>query len=478
MMRALVLLHRWLGVALCLLFAMWFASGIVMHFVPFPDLTEAERFAGLAPLDLTRVENGPATAVGASGITGVTRVRLVQRSDGPVYLVSRRPAVKAVRADDLADGAVRSAPLALAIALDYARRRQLDLSDPHVDVLTAADQWTVSGIYNRDRPLYRVALNDSLGTELYVSSTTGEIVLATTRRERIWNYFGSVPHWIYPTALRSRPAEWTRLVWWLSLVALIGVTAGMVVGVMRIEINGRRPQSPYRGWQAWHHVLGLCCMLFVWTWIFSGWLSMDDGQLFSTGRPNNAELASVTGVPTWNALSSDEVRRIGPAVREVEWFAFDGQVYRRERIGLNRQRLIGPDPRDTTPAGYLDADALRAVAGRLVPACQPPVVVAADDAYPAASVMQNAPVFRLVCGDDWFDIDAANGALLQKLDASRRTYRWVYGALHRLNIAALTSRPALRSSLIVILCGFGFVFSLTGVVIGWRRLRSCLQSPR
>ena len=35
-MRALILLHRWLGVAFCLLFAMWFATGIVMHFVPFP----------------------------------------------------------------------------------------------------------------------------------------------------------------------------------------------------------------------------------------------------------------------------------------------------------------------------------------------------------------------------------------------------------------------------------------------------------
>lgn len=49
MMGAIVLLHRWLGIAFCLLFAMWFASGIVMHFVPFPSLTDAERFAGLAP---------------------------------------------------------------------------------------------------------------------------------------------------------------------------------------------------------------------------------------------------------------------------------------------------------------------------------------------------------------------------------------------------------------------------------------------
>jgi hypothetical protein len=35
----------------------------------------------------------------------------------------------------------------------------------------------------------------------------------------------------------------------------------------------------------------------------------------------------------------------------------------------------------------------------------------------------------------------------------------------------LSARPTLRSALVVILCGFGLVFSLTGVVIGWRRLR-------
>src|ERR1700679_2236096 len=35
-MLLLATLHRWWGIAFCLLFAMWFASGIIMHFVPFP----------------------------------------------------------------------------------------------------------------------------------------------------------------------------------------------------------------------------------------------------------------------------------------------------------------------------------------------------------------------------------------------------------------------------------------------------------
>lgn len=39
-MRLLATLHRWWGVAFCLLFAMWFASGCVMHFVPYPGRSE------------------------------------------------------------------------------------------------------------------------------------------------------------------------------------------------------------------------------------------------------------------------------------------------------------------------------------------------------------------------------------------------------------------------------------------------------
>src|ERR1700685_2319649 len=112
MMRALILLHRWLGVAFCLLFAMWFASGIVMHFVPFPALTEAERFAGLAPIDLPDVRHSPTQAVAASGVVDAPRVLLVQRSDGPVYLVSSLARSAALRAVDLSDAAVHSRALA------------------------------------------------------------------------------------------------------------------------------------------------------------------------------------------------------------------------------------------------------------------------------------------------------------------------------------------------------------------------------
>ncbi len=38
MKKALIFLSKWLGIGLALLFLAWFASGIVMHYVPFPSL--------------------------------------------------------------------------------------------------------------------------------------------------------------------------------------------------------------------------------------------------------------------------------------------------------------------------------------------------------------------------------------------------------------------------------------------------------
>ena len=68
------------------------------------------------------------------------------------------------------------------------------------------------------------------------------------------------------------------------------------------------------------------------------------------------------------------------------------------------------------------------------------------------------------------DIDGASGAILERLDLSRRAYRWLYDALHTMDIPVLVAHPVVRSVLIVLSCGFGLVFSITAILISWRRL--------
>jgi hypothetical protein len=469
-MHALIPVHRWLGILFCLLFAMWFASGIVMHFVPFPSLSEAERIDGLAAIEASPDLRSPTEA--ARAVKDAVRVRLLQRYDGPVYLVSSPSGVKAFGATDLSDGAVRSEELALAIAVDHARRRGLNVAQAAFAELITLDQWTVSGVFNRHRPLYRVALGDEAGTDLYVSSTTGEVVGDTTRRERGWNYVGSIAHWIYPTVLRSRADVWNTTVWSLSLAAMLAALAGSVLGILKITVIRGRPASPYQGWHKWHHLLGLGCMVFVISWIFSGWLSLDSGRLFSTGTLTAAEAANISAMPAWNDLAKAEWRPSSSAAKEIEWFSFDGKIYRRERTGLDAQRLfaLGAGEAPAAPRVFLESRKIGDFVGRRAPGCNAPMIVASDDNYAISSSIPNAPVYRSICADIWYHIDGASGAVLERSDRSTRAYRWLYSALHTMDIPFLKMHPTLRSALIVVLCGCGFLFSLTGVVIGWRRL--------
>jgi PepSY-associated TM region len=471
-MRGLTLLHRWWGIVFCLFFAMWFASGIVMHFAPFPTRGEADRFAGTAPIDLTHLLHGPAQAVAASGVSHALRIRLVQRGDGPVYLVIGPSGEKALRAEDLRDGDVHSERQALLIGVDDAMRRGLNPANARVDTISY-DQWTVSGEFDSHRPLYRMALNDGPGTELYLSSMSGEVVLHTARRERLLNYFGSIAHWLYPTALRHHRQAWSQMMWWLSLLALTGSILGLVLGMARLCLPTLRARSPYHGWKAWHYGFGLVYAPFILSWIFSGWLSMDEGQLFSGGS-TPAEIQTIAGAPAWDALRPDEIQGVQDGVKEVEWFALGSRIYRRERTGLDQQRLIRVDAeRDLSlpERAFLQPDDVNSAAKGLARKCTTASAIGADDNYAVNPIMPGAPVFRMICGDDWFDIDGASGALLQKLDSSRRAYRWLFGGLHTLNFPALTSRPLLRTTIIVALCLCGLAFSLTGVVIAWRRLR-------
>ena len=48
--------------------------------------------------------------------------------------------------------------------------------------------------------------------------------------------------------------------------------------------------------------------------------------------------------------------------------------------------------------------------------------------------------------------------------------RWLFQALHTYDYPLLAANPPWRTLIIVTLCLGGLAFSITGVVIGWRRL--------
>jgi hypothetical protein len=101
-MRQLILWHRYLGITLSVLFAMWIISGVAMMYVRMPILFPEERFAYLAPFDPAAVAVSPADAARRAGLQEPPRrMRLASLSGRPVYyLLPRAERRRGVYADD------------------------------------------------------------------------------------------------------------------------------------------------------------------------------------------------------------------------------------------------------------------------------------------------------------------------------------------------------------------------------------------
>src|SRR6187551_1497986 len=179
--RMTFLIHRWLGIALALLMALWAVSGFVMMYVSYPATTPTERAAGLDPFDPSTccakiaAPEGPIDGASVEMLLGRPVLRWIG-PDGPV-LVS------------LDTGAALAIGEREAGRIAQTHMRNAFGGAPAVRVEPVeVDQWSLQ--QSRYAPLYKATLADARGTELYVSGLTSEIVQDTHRSERFWNWLG------------------------------------------------------------------------------------------------------------------------------------------------------------------------------------------------------------------------------------------------------------------------------------------------
>src|SRR5437016_3658238 len=163
--RATVTVHRYLGIAVGALMLMWFVSGMVMVYVPYPEISPAQHLKSLTAIPLNAcctpgpvklADDEPIASLQIETVAGQLVMRI--RPDGrPPFFV------------ELASGAPLAidAAKARAIALETAARLTEGPAAIASSGLIDRDQWTVAEDYEFDRPLYRFAFNDPRGMQLY-----------------------------------------------------------------------------------------------------------------------------------------------------------------------------------------------------------------------------------------------------------------------------------------------------------------------
>lgn len=491
--RWLFLTHRWLGIGMCLLFALWFFSGMVMMYVGYPKLTETERLAHLPVLQAAPGLLSPQEVLRKAGISAApAEMRLSMASAGQAsYWVlgagksgnSHHQGIATV-IDAYTGNVLPPAGQAQAMAAAAAFAPGIAAS---YQGLVQQDAFTHSRGLDGHRPLHVVALEDTARTRLYISSKTGEVLRDATATERGWNYVGAWLHWLYLLRGNWFDAIWADVVNTLSIAGIVLAISGTVVGLMRWRFA-----RPYRSGQRtpylsrlmrWHHIAGLLFAAVTLTWIFSGLMSMNPWHIFDS-RQRAVDMGKwpmgAMNLPADAANPAQLLASTGPGVRELRWSRVLGQTQVTAVNALGYKEVL--DAVSAKPLKH-DKAALLAGAARLSDAAVLSSQWLSDyDLYYYAradhTMMGGAskplPVLRVFYGDagqTWLHIDASTGQLLGQLNQRQRIKRWLFAMLHSWDWLPLLQRRLLWDGLLIILSLGGLLLSSTGMVIGWRRLR-------
>lgn len=453
---------------------MWFASGLVMLYVSFPSFRAAERVATATPIDWPQVRIGPERALATLGETQFPEeMRLGMTGGEPVYRFVTKEGRRAISARSGLEIRAVDARRAGTVASALVGAPALSI-DP-VD----HNQWVVTRAYIAMAPFWRVRLSDPAATDIYVSQRTGEVVQNTTAHERFWNWLGAVPHWIYFEALRVFQEPWRQTVLWTSGIGLLGALAGFWIGLLRVRLKRRYRSgsiSPYQGWMKWHHVAGLLGGLFLIGWVFSGWLSMSPwGGLRDESSADTASLyaAARPGFPATDLATLATAAR---GARELRFAYLGGEPV----ISLwGRGPTVLLDAQ-TGHAFALNSSRIAAMARKAMPAARLIEVKRLEQPdrywYSTGATRDDSrplPIVRLKFDDPartWLHVDPATGALLGQLGSGGRANRWLFNGLHCLDLPWLLIWPPLRYIVIWLLSAAGLAASVSGIVIGWRRL--------
>lgn len=481
--QTIITIHRWLGVLACILFVMWFVSGLVLAYVRFPAMSLDERLSVLKPIDWRQVQVTPDAALGRAGLSEFPQDLRLEMSGGkPVYRITdwtkHHHTVSAVTGDPI--GAV-SGEDAVHIVRDQLGAPAATLAKRNLN----RDQWTVTGYWNADRPFHLINLNDEAGTQSYVSMATGEVVLNTYRTQRLWNWLGAIPHWLYFETLRWNTPAWSWTIYILAGAGIFVAISGLWIGFSRLRLrmryaNGRA--TPFSGWMKWHHVSGVLGGLFLTLWIVSGLFTMYPGGVLETRGIQRGERDAYAGGtdPSFAWPGATALGAEARGARRATFRRVGGQPLVVLEDGIAKPRVVDAATGQfrTLTAGQIAKAARRIMPGAHIAAAS--LLTQGDEYWHSGFYKKKLPVVRVAFDDPaatWFHFDAETGALLGLMDKTSRVDRWTIVAVHDLDWNWLLQRRPWWDAFLFGVTLPGLLISITALTIGYRRLQRAGLAP-
>lgn len=481
-----LIIHRYLGFGLSLLFVIWFLSGFAMMYVKYPTMRQHERLQHLPEINFQHAMLSVSEAIEKTGLTDTMRlVRIGMMLDRPVYrFTTIQGKYLAIFADNGELFSGTDTTLAKKLAIGFVNNG----SEPkQLETLTEIDQW-MAGMRSQgyNIPVHRLKMNDDAGTYIYVSTQTGEVVQMVTARQRFLAWLGPIPHWIYPTVLlRNRPL-WNDIIIWTSSLGALMCIAGMVMGFVRYKRKDKESLafSPYKKkWFRWHHYTGFVFGIFAFTWVFSGLLSMTPLDWAPFTRLNPDENGKWTGgilKPELFTLSAEKASglfRSQLSVKEIQLVQLNGKPYFQAYQDELHTRLIEADSSGKLPFKQFEGERFIDKIKEMNPGeniIETAVLNEYDDYYYSKNKEKRLPVLRVkmsTAEETWYYVDLKTGQVVLKQEKLSRLERWLYHGLHSLDFGFIFYKRPLWDIVVIVLMLGGLTASSTGLILTCKWIR-------
>ena len=468
-------IHSLLGTIISLLFLMWFITGLVLIYHPFPDVNKQDRHALRANI----TDSLPAIQEVLACIPNnesVKHIQLNQYKQNALFQVTTSADIYHITADLQQLDSNISKQQMHSIAKSW-----IDAPISHVDTLHKQDIWIMYSKYLKELPIYKVHFSDSDKHQLYLSSKTGEVQQFTSQSERIWAYLGSIPHKLYIPALRQHTRIWINTLTTLATLSFITVLTGLILGFRAIIKRYRIKKEwscPYsRPWYKWHHILGLLFGLFLLTWSISGMMALQKVPQWLVKTQTDYKVSQkIKGAkikPTSYPLDYRTLQKEYPDLKQITWDYFQGVPIYHIVIGENELAIdastnkvkelnLEVEPIQAAIEGIHGTETKYSIQ----------LIHHYEEYYLPWSRHLDLPVYKVEVDTPDKDLYyiAANTAKYKYLNTNRKVRKWLFNGFHYLHFKPLIERPILWHFTLWLLALGCIGVTGSGVYLGFKYL--------
>ena len=468
-------IHKYLGLFISAFFLMWFVTGVVLIYHPYPRVSEQlvngkkEVLADSLP-DIKYISDR---------VEGTVKSLKVRQFQGQTLIdVKTQEKKYQLTTDTLQD--IKPVDY---LCVEKVAKQWIDAPIKRVDTLHKRSQFVLFTKYEKELPIYKFHFDDKYKTQLFVSGTTADVQQLTTAKQRFWAYVGAIPHKLYIPALRRNTQMWMDSFVVGATICLVAALTGFVLGLY-IFIRRKRVKgewgNPYRKrWQRIHFSFGLVFGIFLISWAVSGLFAMKrvPQWLIKTEAPYVFDKTKLWGkniLPTDTyKLGFDKLHQEYPQLKEIKLSRFaEIPVY--IIIEGENERYIdasGEDvkileiPQQTIENGF------RKIYGEHVP-MKISLLEEYDNYYINLRRTYTLPVYKVEVDNndrDLYYVSPTDG-YIKYLNKNKKADRWLFNGLHYLNLPGLFSKPVLWTICIWVLCGGCAVVCLSGLILGIKSL--------